>query len=104
MATQQFNSSLARDKVIVLGVINTMQPVTHDVLATSTSTLLDRRRLRGVVNSLRSQHMLTRLPNGEYVVSRKGRDALVTYALRTRRDISRMQYLFERSKGGGGEA
>jgi len=105
MITQQTTSfSLTRDKLIVLGVVNTMQPVTHDVLASATSTLVDRRRLRSVVNSLRSQLMLTRLPSGEYVVSRKGRDALVTSALRTRRDVSRMRYLFERSKGGGAQA
>ena len=97
-------TAVVRDRVIVLGLVNTLQPVRYDVLAEAMSTRIDRRGLKALVDSLKSQGMLSRLSTEEYVVARKGRDALSASPFKTRRDISRMQYLFQRSKGGGVKA
>jgi predicted transcriptional regulator of viral defense system len=91
----------ARDRGIVLGIVNTLQPVPYDVIAETTSGHIERDRLKAVVGSLRSQGVLIRLPTGEYVVARLGKDAFGGPRVKIQRDISRMRYLFERSKGGG---
>jgi len=97
-------TALTRDRVIVLGLVNTLQPVGHAILAEAASGRMERGRLRAVVHSLNVHGMLARLPTGEYVVTRTGRDAVGASGLGVRRDVSRMQYLFKRSKGGGAEA
>jgi hypothetical protein len=92
----------ARDEMMMLALVNVLQPVTYEALAKFVSEDISRSKLWPLIRSLRNRELLTTLQTEEYVVTPKGRAAIFTPALRKRRDISRMRYLFFRSRGGGG--
>lgn len=89
-----------RDKLLVLGLINTLQPVKARVLALSLPRRYGRDRLHVTIAALRREKAVIRLENGQYVVSFRGRGILSVDPLAKERDVARMLHLFERSKGG----
>lgn len=91
---------VVREKMLLLGLINTRQPVKVNLVVESLSKDFDPRRLRRAVDALRRQGMLMKVKGGQYVVTRRGRDALGTGRYAIQRDIGRMSYLYEGSKGG----
>lgn len=92
--------ALLHEKMVVLGLVNILQPVKVKRVVESLSKEFDARRLRSAVRALQRQGMLISIGRGQWLVSRRGRDALGTGHSAKERDISRMLYLIEGSKGG----
>lgn len=93
-----------RKKLLVLAAVNVFQPVVWRELLGALSPELDARELRAGVGALRREGLVRRSSGGGYVVTRRGRDTLPAGSVRKQRDVSRLLYLFERSRGGGAEA
>ena len=91
---------LVREKFLVLGLINTLQPVKSDVVFRSLAKGFEREKFDRVLPILEKQRMVAKLKNGQYVVTTAGQTVFGSGLLAKDRDISRMLYLFERSKGG----
>jgi len=86
--------------LLVLGTINTMQPVLIAELQDALSSQIPDEKIKRVLNVLRKDGLLIVLKSGKLLVSRKGRDTFGSKSLGRARDINRMLYLLARSKGG----
>lgn len=91
---------LIREKMLILGLVNIYQPVKLARVSKGLARDFDPRRLRRAANALRKEGMLTSVKGGRYLVTRRGRDILSTERYARERDINRMLYLYEGSKGG----
>ncbi len=93
-----------RQKVVVLGAVNTLQPVQGDAIEGWLSKGFDRDRIERVLRALLKQGLVMKLGTGEFVVTSAGRAAFGSGVLAKERDANRMLHLFERSKGGREQA
>ncbi len=99
-STHQDARVSVRDKLLVLGLINTLQPVKPRVVSGNLPERYRRDRFKVALAALRKDKAVLRLPDGRYVVSFRGRGVLSIDPLAKARDVARMLHLFERSKGG----
>jgi hypothetical protein len=88
-----------RDRLLVLAMINTLQPELDEVRRRLPAGF-DAERMERTLVALEGKGLIKRLPNDKCVVTLKGRASVGSGALAKRRDISRLLYLFRRSKGG----
>ncbi len=86
--------------MLLVGLINTLQPVKLEPVVEMLSPDFDPLRLKTALKSLRREGMLIDIGDGKYLVSRGGRDAMGVGRYAIQRDISRMVHLFKESKGG----
>lgn len=91
---------LIREKMLLLGLVNIYQPVRLTRVAKGLARDFDPRQLRRAADALRKEGLLTSVRGGRYIVTRRGRDILSTKRYARQRDMSRMLYLCEGSKGG----
>jgi hypothetical protein len=91
---------LISEGISVLGLVNTLQPVGSDFLLRAFEETTDADELGRLLAWLHKNKLIRKLPNGEYVASLRGRSFLQTGPFAKESDVARMQYLFERSKGG----
>lgn len=92
--------SLIREKMLLLGIINVLQPVKMNDAFRRLPVDLDPKRLRRAAKALRSQEMVMSVKGGKYVVTRRGRDILSKKPYARLRDTGRMWHLYEGTKGG----
>lgn len=95
---------LLREKLLVLGIINTLQPVKQESVVSALSSDLAGKRVNMVLDILRRDRMIRNIGDANLVVSYQGRKAFGSKSFARARDISRMLYLAEKSKGGGGKS
>lgn len=95
---------LLRDKLLVLGIINTLQPVKQESVVSALSSDLAGKRVDMVLDILRRDRMIRNIGDANLVVSYQGRKVFGSKSIARARDISRMLYLAEKSKGGGGKS
>ena len=94
------SAQLLREKLLILGLVNTIQPTKLVRVIELLSSDFDRSKLKLALTFLRQEGMLLSIGGGHYIVSQRGRHALGTGPSATQRDIARMLHLSERSKGG----
>lgn len=95
---------LLREKLLVLGIINTLQPVKQESVVAALSSDLAGEEVVMVLDILRRDRMIRNIGDANLVVSYQGRKAFGSKSFARARDISRMLYLAEKSKGGGGKS
>lgn len=91
---------LVREKLFVLGLINTLQPVKFRDLRRALPKRLNQDKLRKVLKMLRNGKFVHRFRQGEYLATLDGRTVLGLDPLASQRDVARMLHLSQRSKGG----
>lgn len=91
---------LLRDKFLILGLLNTLQPLHPLSLSEALSRDLKRSDLDEVLEALTREGLVRTLPTGECVVTAAGRAVLGSGALAKERDVGRLLHLFRTSKGG----
>ena len=91
---------LVREKLILLGVMNTLQPVRFAVLKAALSEAFSYAKLRQALTELRNDKAVAFLQDKTYFVTEKGRVAIGTGSLARERDRARMLYLVEKRKEG----
>ena len=91
---------LVREQLLLLGVMNTFQPVSFDVLKSALSNVFNSAKLQKTLRILAKKKAVVRLSEGTYYVTEKGRVAIGTGSLSRERDRARMLYLVEKRKEG----
>ena len=91
---------LVREKLVLLGVINALQPVKFAVLKTALSEAFSHAKLLKALNELRKDKAVALLPERTYYVTERGRMAIGPGTLSRERDCTRMLYLVEKHKEG----
>lgn len=90
----------ARDRYVVLSLVNTLQPDGGEVRR-SLPNGIDEGRFQRVLQTLIDDRLVLAVGNDQFVVTSLGRAAIGGGPLAKRRDINRLLHLFERSKMGG---
>ncbi len=93
---------LIREKLFILGFVNTLQPVSSAVIAKNLPKGFEKKMVRRILAALRKDELIMRLSNGQYAVTLRGRVVIGSGYLAKQRDMDRMLQLFERNKGGRG--
>ncbi len=91
-----------RDRLLILALINTLQPEL-DQVRRNLPPSFDRQRLETTLDVLDRRNLILRLTDDRCVVTVAGRATLGSGPIAKRRDVTRLLYLFGRSKGGRGE-
>ena len=91
---------LVREKLVLLSVMNVLQPVRFAVLKTALSEVMSYEKLRKALGELRKEKAVALLPERAYYVTEDGRTAIGPDALSRERDCARMLYLVEKRKEG----
>lgn len=91
---------LIREKLVLLGVMNALQPVKFAVLKTALSEAFSYAKLRKALAELRKEKAVALLEEGAYYVTEWGRTIIGPGALSRERDCARMLYLVEMNKEG----
>lgn len=91
---------LVREKLVLLSVMNVLQPVKFAVLKTALSEVMTYAKLRKALDELRREKAVALLAEKAYYVTEEGRTAIGPGALSRERDCARMLYLVEMNKEG----
>ncbi len=94
---------LLREKLLLLGLINTLQPVTARVLLQNLPKGIDWVIFKRGLRMLREEQLVVQLWTREFIVTSRGTALLGSGLYAKERDIARMLHLFQRSKEGGNQ-
>lgn len=86
---------------LVLGMVNTLQPITSERLQIAVGNEVSEGELRQLLRYLRSGRLVD-IVGGSFVTTASGRREFGLGKLGKERDVNRMLYLVERGKGEGG--
>jgi len=89
-----------REKLLVLSLANTLQPISEQVLVAELPKRLQGARFAEIFDELEEGGLLRRLSDGKLVVGFRGRAVFGAGRLGKERDIARILRLFDRSKEG----
>jgi DNA-binding IscR family transcriptional regulator len=92
---------LLRDKRLVLSTVNVLQPVDGKTLREGLAAQLNKNDVEQILTMLVKEQLVISLPGGSYSVTNSGRRVSRSRILTKARDVGRLLYLVERSKGGG---
>lgn len=90
-----------RERLLVLGIVSTLQPVSADLLVESLTPDLSKEKIGEALEVLRKEGLIGRLKDDNLRVTYKGQQVFASRSLAKARDISRMLYLVRKGKGGG---
>ena len=91
---------LVREKLLLLGLVNTLQPIRPRELKASLPRSFEPELVGRILASLRNEGLVIRLANRRYTVTTKGRAVIGSGYFAKQCDIDRILGLFLRSKEG----
>ena len=101
--TRDLSVLLIREKLALLAVVNTVQPISAAILRELLSSKFDDAKLGKALTALQADKQVARLKDGTYYITKRGREGLGSGPLARERDRSRMLYLIARDKEGEGK-
>jgi len=93
MAPKADRTTLISNTLVLLGVINVMQPVTLKEISDSLAVKIKGKDLREIVNSLIKNGYVRKISDDQYISSQIGINAFARSPLKKGRDIQRMLFL-----------
>jgi len=93
-----------RTKLLIIGIVGVMQPISKEDIKKNISNKINPRLIKKSMDILVKENMLKTMDGIDYWLSYKARRDIFSGKLSKKRDISRMLFLIEKSKGGGGVA
>ena len=94
------DSLLTREKLILLALMNTLQPISAAKLRELLSSQFSEKNLRKALTALQTDKQVARLKDRTYYLTERGREGLGSGPLARERDRSRMLYLIDKHKEG----
>lgn len=100
MASKLDRTTLISNTLVLLGVINVMQPVTLKEISFSLAAKIKSKDVREIVNSLVKNGYIRKISDDQYISSQRGIRAIARSPLKKGRDIQRMLFLTNMARRG----